>query len=129
MKFDFVPKVCRGENPTYTGKVVINVPKAPERFNYLRESGVLAIYEKMADDKGKEKEELRFDLSSQFELVGKMMGFVEKHVKEVDLTRVEDGFKVSDVDTFLSVNSLESAVMEVCLLFIKGFEPGKNSGA
>ena len=125
MKFEMVPKVCQGEAPAWKGKIVINVPRATERHNYIRQSGVLALYEKKAA--GKAEEEISFDLSSQYELITSMMGFVEKHVEKVDLVRVEDGYKVDSVDAFLSIGSLESAVMEICLMFIKGFEPGKNS--
>lgn len=127
MKFDFVPKVCRGEKPTYTGKVVLEVPKAPERYKYIRESGVLAIYEKMNGADGKEREDVSFDLASQYELVTKMSSYVEKHVVAVELVRLEDQLKVDSVDQFLSIGSLESAVMEICVMFLKGFEPGKNS--
>lgn len=129
MKFDFVPKVCRGETPSYKGKVVLDVPKAPERYRYIRESGVLAIYEKMGekDRDGVEKEEVSFDLASQYDLVTKMSSFVEKHVVTVELERLDDGFKVDNVDALLSIASLESAVMEICVMFLKGFEPGKNS--
>lgn len=129
MKFEFVPKVCRGEKPTYAGKIVLEVPKAPERYKFIRESGVLAIYEKMqsAGKDGQEKEEVSFDLASQYELVTKMSSYVEGQVSSVDLKRLEDGFEVKTVDAFLSIASLESAVMEICMMFLKGFEPGKNS--
>ncbi len=128
MKFDFVPKVCKGEAPTYSGKLVLDVPKAPERYKYIRESGVLAIYEKIQSKDSKEDDtEVKFDLASQYELVTKMSSFVEKHVASVELVRLEDSFKVDNVDAFLSISSLESAVMEICTMFLRGFEPGKNS--
>lgn len=125
MKFEFVPQVCRGENPKYSGKIVLEVPKAPDRYRIIRESGVITVYEKALG--GKDKEEASFDLASQYELVTKMSGYVESQVKEVDLKRLSDGYEVKTVDALLSISSLESAVMEICLMFLKGFEPGKNS--
>lgn len=123
MKFKFVPGVCSGENPKYSGSVEINVPRGPERHNYIRQSGVLSIYEKNEKGDGS----AAFDIASQYDLITSMMGFVEKHIVAVDLVRLEDGYKVNTVDQFLSISSLEPAVMEICLMFIKGFEPGKNS--
>lgn len=125
MKFDFVPKVCQGENPSYSGHIVVEVPKAPDRYRIIRESGVISVYEK-AKDGG--KDEQSFDLASQYELVTKMAAYVEAQVKEVHLKRLSDGLEVKTVDELLSISSLESAVMEICLMFLKGFEPGKNSG-
>lgn len=126
MKFEFVPQVCRGEKPTYSGSITLEVPKAPDRYRIIRESGVISIYEKAKGD-GKEAGETSFDLASQYELVTKMSGYVENQVKEVNLKRLSDGYEVKTVDALLSISSLESAVMEVCLMFLKGFEPGKNS--
>lgn len=124
MKFDFVPKVCRGEKPSYSGHIVVEVPKAPDRYRIIRESGVISVYEKAKEDG---KDESSFDLASQYELVTKMSGYVENQVKEVKLKRLSDGMEVNSVDELLSIASLESAVMEICLMFLKGFEPGKNS--
>lgn len=131
MKFEFVPEICRGEGAVYEGTLIIDVPKAVERHNYIRKSGVTAILEKMKPAPG-EKEAgsaIAFDLAENYEMMTNLMGFVEKHLAEIKLVRKSDGYKVDTVEKFLSIGSCEPAVMEICMLFIKGFEPGKNSEA
>jgi len=126
MKMEIVPVICQGEDATYTGKIVVEVPKAPERHNYIRQAGLMAVMENAGD---KSDAELAVGLSSQHEMMTKLMGFVEKHLVSVDLVRKDDGRKVDKVEEFMSISSCEPAVMEICKLFLKGFEPGKNSGA
>lgn len=125
MRIDFVPNICKGDGAKYSGKLVIEVPKAAERHNYIRKSGVLAIAEKTTGPQG-EKESTAFDLASQYEVMTNMLVFIEKHIVGVDLKRIEDGAEIKTLDVLLSTASLEPALMELATLFIQGFEPGKN---
>lgn len=125
MKMTITPKICQGEGATYSGTIEVVVPKSVERHNYIRKSGLTAVMDKMEDG----KTEQAIGLVGQYELMTNLMGFVEKHISAVDLVRKEDGMKVSTADEFLSIQSCEPAVLELCTMFLKGFEPGKNSGA
>ena len=40
LKIDFVPEGCKGENPLFTGKLVMRVPHAHEKFTLIRDVGV-----------------------------------------------------------------------------------------
>lgn len=131
MKMEFVPCICKdqpaeGEEAakpaTYTGKIVLIVPRSVERHEYIRQSGLMAIVEK-SDGK---KDEVAIGLADQYGMMTKLMGFVEKHIEKVELVRKEDGLVVNTVDAFLSIASCEPAVQEICKMFMKGFEPGKN---
>jgi hypothetical protein len=128
MKINFEPQICKGEEAKWSGHLEIQVPKAVERHNYIRMSGVLAVAEKSNGPKG-EGETVKFDLAENYEMMVKLMGFVEKHIVGVKLVRKEDGLKVEKLDDLLCISSLEPAIMELCMLFISGFEPGKNSEA
>jgi hypothetical protein len=135
MKMDFVPKICQGENAQYEGKIVIEIPKAQERHDYIRQSGLIAKsakYLQSAQDAKKkgeaEGQKIEVDLSDNYELMVKMMGFIEKHIVKVDLKR-KDGFVIDSTDSFMSIKSCEEAVMEIVSMFIEGFEPSKNSEA
>lgn len=130
MKITFVPKICKDDGEKlapYSGSIEIEVPKAPERHRYIRESGLAAVMEKLDGKPGSEK--VAIDLVGQFDMVTNLMGHVEKHVTKVDLVRKEDGLKVDSVDALMSIASCESVIMEICGMFIRGFEPGKNLGA
>ena len=123
MKFDFVPNIAQGESATYSGKLVIEIPKVHQRHQYLMESGVVAIMKSGNEDKGK------FNSADSYSMAVKLMGHVEKHILEVALVRLSDGKEVKTKDEFLSFQSCEPALIELCTMFMEGFEPGKNSEA
>lgn len=130
MKFEFVPEMCKGEGAAYTGSIVLDVPKSTERQRYIRKAGILAVLEK-AQQKvktGEEKtiETVSFDLADEYDAMTAMSEFVEKHILEVNIKRNEDGYVITK-EWFLCSAACGAAMRELVMLFVKGFEPTKNS--
>ena len=83
----YVPRVCKGDEPTFSGEIVMRVPSYEERIDIMLESGTVDL----ADDHAKSKRDM---LSMTRKLVVSSYPFYVK----VDLTHIKTKKHFKSVD-------------------------------
>lgn len=93
VKIDYVPENAKGENPQFSGKVIMRVPHQFERFKIMKEFGLKI--------KGK-KVEVEKD---NFEQVMEIAKIAHIHFVESELIDLETGKPVTESEIFFPIKS------------------------
>ncbi len=102
------------EGPVWSGSVTLKLPNYRDRLRLVKDLNF----------KVNEKGEVEYG-ASMFEAQEKIIGVVETHVENVDLTRVEDGMEFKNIDDLgYDVDGTE-LINELAFSLINGVRLGK----
>lgn len=111
----YKPNVCKGDNPLYTGQVIVRVPSYEERTELMLEADVID-----------NPEELKKDKRASLRAMAKLVKASYDYYKRVDITHVETSTKFKSVDD-LRYSPLGSLILqEVATYLLRADGLGKN---
>lgn len=111
-----VPSVCKGEDATFDGSIVLKLPTFDEKFEYIEQLQV-AI-----NDDGTVEGDQRTKLKS----IREMVKLSAKHYVEVSLKRKADGEDFKSFDDMQYADDLHGVLVEVASTMINGFKVGNG---
>lgn len=111
---DFVPSACEGESPAFKGLVKIAPPTVIERFNYIDEMDV----DPAMFDGGETS------TADYIKVARSLFPLAEKHIREVDLVKTSNDYKIDSVDKLMTDRACVNIVMEIASAILNGFELG-----
>lgn len=113
---DYVPSICKGENPAWKGSIKLRPPTFDEKYEYLENLGL------NIDEQGAVKSETLEKIKS----IRKLVSLSQKHYLEVSLERVSDSAKFVSFDDMQYEDDLHGVLAEVASLLVQGFRVGNG---
>lgn len=110
MNISYVPEICKGENPQYTGSIVLRLPSSDERIDYLADSGF-----NLSDPRSKEN----------LKATSYLMKKVYDHIVKVDMKRTSDGKKLATLEDLRFEEGLFPTLITMANEIMSGFTVGK----
>jgi len=116
MNISFIPESCKGEAALFEGSLVIRMPTADERCDYLAEANINFEDLKVAGG------------TAYLKPVASMMRSSYEHIVKIDLKKKADGKKITTVDDLKYDNDCFGILSELATKMTNGgFLLGKTS--
>lgn len=113
MNIGFVPSVCKGDNATFKGSIIIRVPTFFEKMEYQEKADLnFAAFEKLSQEGLTQSEKLDI-MKSISPSIRKLAEMSVKHYVKIDLERVSDGKKFSSFEDMSYEPDCGEIIMEV----------------
>ena len=113
---EFIYKPEERGNKTFKGEILISIPKYKERLGMIK--GLNFQFNEKGEVQGG---------SEQFESAIKIVDIAEKHVKQLALTVIETGEKISTLDDLEYSQEGTELMNEVANFVLSGVQLGKSS--
>jgi hypothetical protein len=100
--------------PLFSGRIKLSAPKYQERLAYFKELS------KFGDLTSKEMNE------RGIEKINAMIDIARKHIQEIDLKRIDDGFEIKDLDAMEYDQDCSQLLLQVASSILEGGKLGKS---
>lgn len=117
----FVPAVCKGETPTFSGSVTLKKMTFDEKYKVLENCGV-----EVEEGEGG-KTNVKTPAGSQmFKTIRAMVAASKPAYVSVDLTRMADGAKFTSFDDLDTDGECDGVLAEIGQAWFMGFKGSSN---
>lgn len=113
---NYIPSICQGDEALYEGHLVLKVPHAIERANFMKRLNII-VPAGLEDVDAKLPE-------NAIDMLPEMFKIAEETIQECHLKSL-DGEEITTEDLFYDPD-LQGVLTEVANKAISGFKPSKN---
>jgi len=114
MELDYIPKVCKGEDAKYSGKVRLTIPSYSERMAYSNQVGMRISAEGEVD----------FGDSGITGIMSKAAKDIEKHITYLEIQKGETVHK--SYKTMSEDPTFDAVTQDLTNLMLGGFKLGED---
>lgn len=113
----YVPSVCKGDNPTFSGFIELRLPTFDEKYEYLETSGISV---------GESGEINSGNTISQMAVIRKFVKQSAKHYQSVSLKKIATEEAFESFDDMQYDSDCHQILIEVATQLINGFKLGNG---
>lgn len=113
----YIPEVCKGENPTFSGTIILRPPTFDEKYELLEVSGI-----EIADDNSVKMP----SGNSRLRLMRALVKASEKNYVTVSLKRLADGEEMKSFQDLSTAPDCHEILINVATELLHGFKMGKQ---
>lgn len=111
----YVPTICKGDDPSYSGHVELRMPSFNEKFDLLEKAGV------ELDEDSK----VIYKTAGKLAMIRKMVEITEPYYVSIELKRNSDGAELKSYDDLQNEPDAHSVLTEVSVQIMQGMKLGK----
>lgn len=113
----YVPEICKGENPKFSGEVELRLPTFDEKYEYAEKSNI------QFNDKGEVETTNKL---AQVALIRQFVKVSQAHYISVSLKKIATGEEFKSFEDMSYESDLHETLIEIATQIVNGFKLGNG---